>query len=190
MKVELQIDGSQMGETIQQVFNNLTKEQQLELARNTMLEWLKSPIDFERQLYERQALEEVKKSRSGGFYNNNSDAEIMNGYEFREKMRTFKSTKEKMIAEITEATIRHYKETVSELVAKDEQIQAMLAVVKEELKNAFPKMVQDAMMIWFASKMDSIATALIDENHSRGIAYFSENLSSRLANMKYLPQTK
>lgn len=189
MKVELQIDGSQMGDTIQEVFKNLTPEQRTELAKSAMMEWLKSPIDFERCVYESKLIEEIRNDRHG-YYKNKSDAEIRDNYDFRERVKKFRSTKEKMVEEIVAETIRSYKESVKELISKDEQIQAMLAVVREEIKKSFPAMAQDAITVWFASNMDSIATTLIQMKHNDGFGSFSRDLQERLNNMKYLPDQR
>ncbi len=171
MKLELNIDSSQIGGTIVETFNLLTQEDRKELAKQVMLEWLREPHDIERQIKEQQVLEQTRakmkeeylaaRSRGYGYGDNNpdnmNDQQIKDRSEYRVHFQSWRSTRERMIETVVQATLEHYKEAVTVLVCTDPQLEAKLEQVKAQTVNLFPQIVQSCLMQWFSSHMNDVA---------------------------------
>lgn len=155
MKVELEIPEGDIGKSVQDILKNLAWDQKRELCRQVMLDWLSSGIHVnERALREKEVVEEIRKSET--WYHGKSDADIRGSHSFTEKMRYWRSSHETFVKEISEETIRFYKEQVREVVERDPAIQVMRHEVAQIVKENFPKMIHDAVMEWFGENISQI----------------------------------
>lgn len=157
MKVELNIEGSQLGETVVDLFKNLDADQRKEVAKSVLESWLRQPIDVERQVYETALIAEIRTDRN---YANDTEASIRNNYRFTEKMKGFKSTREEMVKEVTTQAIAHFKEMITEKIKTDPQIQKLWEATSETLKADFPNIARDAMIAFFCTNMTQMAAGV------------------------------
>ena len=150
MKIELEVDPGQLGKTLTEILQSLTSEERKGLARSAMESWLRDPMDIERRAKEQDVIEAIKRS---SFSRSETDDEIRRGWDFRNKMNDFRSTKERMIDAITAEVAAHYKAEVSRVVESDPRIQAMKDEVVKTVLEAFPRTVHDALVLWVAGNL-------------------------------------
>jgi hypothetical protein len=155
MKIELDVNPGELSKSVVEILNNLTPEQKVDVARQTMEKWLKEPYDFERLTKEREVIAHIQ-ATTPSYREKETEQQIRGGYDFRDKMRDFKSTKEIMIKTITEGVMETYKAEVKKTIESDPKIQAMKDEVIAIIKETFPKTVHEAMVQWMASSMQTM----------------------------------
>lgn len=167
MQITLNIDSTNIGATVEQVFQTLSEETKSELAKQVMLEVLRNPVGAERTSYERKVVEDLLAyNKSKGNYDN-TEEKVRSSYEYRQKMERFKSTSERMIEEIVSSTIKHYKKLVDDLVKSDPQIQSQWEQVREKFVADFPNLMQMTMATYFASQMAGISQSFLQASGVR-----------------------
>lgn len=181
MKVELNIETSQLGDTIIDVFKNFTKKEKKEMAEKVLMKWLTEPYEIERSIKIADAIKKIKDKGdtiySGGIYKKPSlltDEQIADTNECSREMENFKSSRDIMIEEITSEAIKHYKKIIPEKIENDKQLEKVMKATTGVIKEDFPKFVHDAMIAWFAHNMSSMAnginTALQQSSNAEAMA--------------------
>lgn len=166
MQISLNIDSSNIGGTIEQVFADLSHEEKRELAKTVMLEVLRTPMESERVVYERQVIDTLIEETKGETYSSyriTDAASARSSHKYRERMQKFQSTSDRMMTMIVNATVAHYKELVTELVKNDEQLAAQYVSVRDKIVADFPATVQTAMALQFASQMGQVSNFLLQQ---------------------------
>jgi len=154
MKIELDIDPGKLGEAAGDIMNALTPEQRMTLATQAMEKWLREPFDIERKAQEAKVLDKLRHRQSYG--RQETDEQIRGGYEFRNEMTGWRSSKEQMIETIGNAVIAHYKAEVTRVIEKDPKVQAMRDEVTKLMLETFPKVAHDAMTVFVTTQFQSM----------------------------------
>jgi len=158
MKIELNIDQTTLGPTIEDVFKTLSQEDKAALAKQVMLEFLNTPHNGERKVHEAEVVKGIKLDP---YYRDWTEERIRSNYVFTEKMGQWQSTHNKMVRAISDAAVAEYRAQAKELVQNDEQLKQVAVVVMEEIRKDFPKFVHDAMMAYFVEQMNGMSQGLI-----------------------------
>jgi len=162
MEVTLKIESHQLGETVVDLFKSLTKEQREQIARDTLAKWFTDPYELERAAFEARVIAELRTrhTKIGGYYSDKyfddqgiSDSQIRSTDEYRDQMRKYRSSREVMISTAVDEAVKQYKESVVQLVKEDPKLTAAYEAVKAKIEGAFPKMVQTALIAWFAQNL-------------------------------------
>ena len=143
MQVTLNIEAGQLGETVLDLFKNLSDGKKEELAVQIMSNWLGESHGSERQVYESILIEKYRSGQAGDKsrnYKDMSDEGIRNDYYFRQSMEKYKSSREIMVEMITEATQKAFQKHVDELVQKDPQMTKIRETLVDMLKTSYPEM--------------------------------------------------
>lgn len=187
MKIELDVNSGDLAKSVNEIMSNLTPEQKLELAKQTMEKWLREPYDFERVARERDVIEGIRAKDTYG--RKETEPQIRGGYEFSNSMRDWKSTKETMVSTITREIMEAYKAEVKKVVESDPKIAAMKDEVVAIIKSKFPQAVHDAMVTWMAESMQAMfeTTMGIRQNAAVNEKYQSE-LQTRLMQVEAVVQ--
>ena len=161
MELTINIDKANFGATLEQVFDSLTEYDKHNLAEKCMLEVMRKPNGAEREAYEAELCQTIVDQRCNDNYSpvKTVEAARASSY-FRDGMRGYQSSQDKMISLIVTSAVSHYKELVTELVAKDEKLAEMYAAMREQLIKDFPAMVQAALVHQFAGTMSSIGQTI------------------------------
>lgn len=157
MKIELEVDPKDLTKSLKEILDTLPPEQRQELAKKTMEAWLKAPYDIERKVKEREVVERLKGKRNYG--RPETEEEIRSGYDFRNEMQGWRSTKDQMVETITREIADQYKTAVREVLAQDPKIQAMKEEVTAIVKETFPRIFHEAMVAWTASNIQNMLDA-------------------------------
>jgi len=168
MKVILDIDSSQLGDTVIDLFQNLTKAQKEKIAGQILKEHLKEPYQAERDAYEQETLRKYRKEMKyetsfGKRIEELTDDELRDNYQFKDRMKRFVSTKEEMVRQVTQETIDFYQERVRDYIEKDSKVKETFAKILKEVEVGFPDYVRNAMSGWFASQMNKVFVNIEDE---------------------------
>ena len=96
-------------------------------------------------------------------------------------MKGYKSSRERMIEDITSAASRTFSENITTLVKEDEQLKQKWEIVKEEIAKNFPAMVQSAMISYFIGNMQEIQTSMYNlRTNVDSLNYFKDNIQQKL----------
>lgn len=188
MQVVINIDSANFGSTVEDLFKSLTPEQKGAIAKDLIVKWLSEPSGFERASYEQTLIDQVKAGtlKIGSSYDNidwtkKDDNEIRGTYQFNDKMKGYKSSRERMIEDITAAASRTFSENITTLVKEDEQLKQKWEIVKEEIAKNFPAMVQSAMISYFIGNMQEIQTSMYNlRSNVDSLNYFKDNIQQKL----------
>ena len=170
MKIEIEVNPGEVGKSLKDILDTLPAPDRLELARKAMEAWLRSPNDIERKAKEQAEVERIMKKDSWG--RKESEAEIRGGYEFRNAMQGWKSTKEQMVEMITQEITANYKAQVKAVIESDPKILAMKEEVIKIVKETFPTMVHEAMVAFMATNMNTML------NSAMGVEQVNQQVNS------------
>jgi len=145
-----------MGDTVVKLFENLTPEQREKVATNVLEKWLSEPYSAEKRVKEEEILKEIRR-RNDSYDRGKSDQEIIDSYDFQQRLSGFKSSREKMVEEITKQSVEFYKKQIEEKIKNDEKLNKVMNEVLEQIQSNFPKLVNEAMMAWFFNNMSTMA---------------------------------
>lgn len=153
MELKINVTGADFSDDLKTILATLSEEDKKDLAKQVMLEWLKSPIEYERHVKEADVLERIREYEKKPSMNLE---EAKKSWRWNDFMGQWKSTKEQMIAMIIAQSLTHYKELVKNLVENDEQLKKIWTEVQEVIRQNYPNYVHDATVYHFANQMDSL----------------------------------
>jgi len=157
LKVELNIDAGNIGETVIEMFQNLTTEQKEAISLKVLQDWLAEPDTIHRQALHTLA---IAHARERGYYRSSTEQELVKSDEYVKFMRDNATAKTRMIQEITRATIAHQKEVIERHIKTDPEMNRIMSATLETIKENFPKTVNDAMIAWFCGNMSTMANGV------------------------------
>ena len=163
MQITLNIDATNFGSTIEEVFRGLSEHDKKEVATKVMMDVLTQPNGAERLAYEEQAIAQIMAQKANDSYRRtdyDTPEKTRATYDFRERMAKYQSTRELMVKEITSQAVQQYKNSVVELVANDENLKTIYEEVKQQLVASYPQMVQAALTHYLAGQMGQIGVAI------------------------------
>lgn len=181
MKISIDVDEGMVGKSVEDILQNVTPEQKNVIAQEIMKEWLKTTfVDHQRKVREQEVLKEVRNASS--YNRTKTDAELLSDWSFQNAMKDWKSSKQVMIETITRQMADAYKEYVKDLVENDPAFKAMKEEVGKIVRESFPKMVHDAMIVWFSGQMEAVMQGV----HAASVQIpqltkFQEDMAKRLA---------
>lgn len=158
MKVEMTIDASNIGETIVDMFQNLTTEQKESIALSVLEQWLKEPDEIHKTSLHRKAIEHARERNS--WSKEKPDSYFEQTGEYKDYLRKNPTPKEAMIRKITTEVIDYHSRKIGKMIQTDPEIQAIMQQTFETIKANFPKIVNDAMIAWFCSNMQTMADGI------------------------------
>ena len=160
MQVNLTIDAAQLGETVVDVFKSLSSEQRQEIAVAVLREWLMQPNDAE---FIKDDIFAMQAARSLSYYlRDKADAEVRKSEEYRKAIARSTNPKTQMIRFVRDEAVSQFQASVKEMVASDPQIQKMRDAVCEVVRENFPRVVHDAMVLWVAANLDKAVSAAVN----------------------------
>jgi hypothetical protein len=180
MKIEVNIDSSNLGPTIVDTFKNLSAKDSKDIVKQVVKEWLQEKFPAERIAEEQRVMDLLLKEDPSTF-NRYSDSEIRQNYRFKDRMKNFKSARDTLVGDISSSAITHIKAEVDRQIKEDEQIQQVLNLVLQEIRDNFPKIVHDAMISWFCTHMGSVSTGINQAlQQTNNMGSMLENINSKL----------
>jgi len=178
MKVELNIDASNIGETIIDMFTKLTEEQKETIALTVLSDWLKSPELIEKSALHREALEYARPRRWNAEL---SEAKLMETSEYKYYLKDKPTTKTLMIHKITSEVIKYHEKAIGDMIRSDPEMDRIMKETMVTIKENFPKIVNDAMIAWFCSNMQTMAQGVGTALHqSQSASQMVQQLTDRI----------
>jgi len=171
MKIELNIDASNFGGTIEKVFESLTEQDRKDLAKEVMAKYLLEDYQAERLARSQDIIRELREKGDSSYrnnseeYKNKTDEEIMKMYKFTDRIKNLKTSREEMIRTITDSAMLHYKDLVTKAVQEDPQMIEVYGKVKNLIEESYPGYVHDAMVKAFTEYFRNTQDILINQNH-------------------------
>jgi hypothetical protein len=151
MKLEIELDATTSGDLIGDTLKSLPPQKKEDLCAKIIEKWLSEPHNSEREVFAAM----IRGDGSCNDYNGKFDQ-----YKFDHRMRTYKSSRDKMVEEISSAAVESYQSRVKDLIENDEQLKEKFSVVRNQLLEAFPNMVQKTMVEWFSRQFKDMTSDL------------------------------
>ncbi|MHA2264019.1 MAG: hypothetical protein ACXAEN_16620, partial [Candidatus Thorarchaeota archaeon] len=128
------IEAGQLGDTIVDLFKNLSDEQREALALQVLEKWVEEPTSVEKDLAKVELLRKYR-CKLGGYIHNKkyqTDEEILRCYDFQKELNNVKTSKELMIREVTDQLNKFFKDKVETVVKDSDRVNAALEVALEQ----------------------------------------------------------
>jgi hypothetical protein len=181
MKIEMTVDGSQLGDTIIKTFENLSPEQHQQIAKEVCAQWFLglNTAKSHREAFEANTIENIRSSES--YYRDKTDADIRSNYRFQDEMKKYKNPQTEIVSNSTREVNALVIKAIQEEVVKNEEIKKIVEAVGAEIKANFKNYVHDALMAFMCGHMGSIANgiqqALVQSSNADNLA---QNVARRL----------
>lgn len=190
MKISIDVDEGMVGKSVEDILKGLAPEERTKIAEEIMKEWLVTTFhDSERAVKEKQVIDQLRKDDQWNNLKGKTDDQIRSDYDMRRKMEGWKSSREIMIATITQQMATAYKDYVKEIVENDPSFKTMKEEVAKIVRESFPKMVHDAMIAWFAEQMGTVMKGVHDSMvQIPQLATFQQELATRLGQVAQSPR--
>jgi hypothetical protein len=143
MKIEINLDSNNIGETVLDIFKNLKEEDKHQIALQVLKNYILEDPKIERAIEEDKILQTLKLD---SYNKDKSDTELRNSYSFIDKCRSIQLSKEIMVKELTNAAITTYKQEIINLVKEDKVLQEAYDSIRKALIEDYPNMVKETMM--------------------------------------------
>lgn len=194
MQITLNIDASNFGDTIAEVFQHLTDEQKQELAKQALIKWLEEPYTVEYSAKKEGIFNQLRLRSTVRDENSwkdipakeATDVELERSREFKEMIKDWKSSKQIMVEETTKTIVDYYKNYTKSFIETDEQTQTVLKEAIAKVTEQYPATIHDAIMFWFSGYMhtiqNSVAMALHQSQNSEAI---SKQLAQQITGRSY-----
>jgi hypothetical protein len=158
MKIEIEIGEGNVGQSVQEILATLGTEERKTVAREVMMKWLANTLHSdEREIKEREVVARIQKDNQSSSYNrNDTPAEIRNGYQFKDAMRSWKSSRDVLVEQVGVEITLYYKDHVKAIVEGDPTLQGIREKIGQLILEQFPKMVHDALIAWFTAHMQTV----------------------------------
>ena len=172
MQITMNIEAGQIGDTVIELFRNLSQDKKEELALQILREWLKAPEFFETPNYEQLVIDEFRSGKRGNGaydakYNKDTPEEmIRSDYKFRDAVKGYKNSKQVMVEEIKNSIIAYYKQELSKEIATSETIEKIKKETFEIIAKDFPQLIYQTMLSVFVGNLHGLGNQ-INETHMR-----------------------
>jgi hypothetical protein len=162
MEVKLTIDAGQLGDTVIDLFKNLSPEKKEQLTLDIMREWLKSPEFIETKNMEQLVIDEFRNGKRkpwGSYekYDNTTPEKIIRAdYKFKEAVEQYRTSKQIMVEELKQEIIKYYKKELSNQIKESDLINKGLNELYPELIKIFPELVIKSLIEVFAMQLTNL----------------------------------
>lgn len=171
MQLSITVEGSQLDNEMKDLLSSLTLEQKSKMAEQVAMETLKfseSRLSVKRA--RQQALEDMKKATESTNLEVDSNGKLVNSSgryvswddqdKFQKLVKKYASLHDYFETVVLEEFMALTRDKVRELVRESPLINQAINAAAEEIKAELPKMVRDAMVVYFASQMEAMMTGL------------------------------
>jgi hypothetical protein len=162
MEVKINIESNQIGDTVIDLFKNLSAEKKEELALQIMKEWLQSPDLFETTNYEQLVIDEFRQGkRSPDYYNrrydvNTDEAIIRKDDNFKRAINEYKTSKQILTENLKSEVVDYYKKYIAEELKNNETIERVKVETMKTITQLFPSIIMQVMIEVFASNLTTM----------------------------------
>lgn len=180
MEVKINIESGQIGDTVIDLFKNLSDDKKEELALTILKEWLQSPEFFETKNKEQLVIEEFKSGKRSSYsswdkYNaDTTDDVIKRDYNYQKALNEYRTSKQILVEDIKNEIVNYYKKYISDELINNEKIQKIKQETFDEIQKQFPQIIMQTMMNVFSSNLISlqsqISNSAMQSNMALGMA--------------------
>jgi hypothetical protein len=163
INITLQIDPSQLGETVLDVFNNLSTEKREEIAYGVLDGWMKDPATVEYSNYREQLIHEYrtgKRKPYWSFGNTSSIEDIIKDDNFIKDLSEFKDTKQGMIEEIRLQMKQYFQKEISKKLESDPMITEIINATYVEIQKRLPELIMKTLMLSFNNNINHLQDSI------------------------------
>jgi hypothetical protein len=167
MELTIQVDGAQLSEEVKTLLSNLNEEQKQILTKEIISKVLKdSDSKLSISIAKEKALAKMKEELKDSELTINSleGNGYRVGYEaqdkFRKYVKEFSDIRAIFQDQIVNQMITYGKELVKENVEKSEIVKKAMDTAIAKIQEEMPKIVHDAMIVYFAANMQSMMGAI------------------------------
>lgn len=173
MKVTLDIDPSKLGGEVSEFMKSLSADDKQAIVKEAVKQYYSDYKAFEQGEVEQAKFEAIQHVRKAdGYYQNKPDSEIINSYKYNDFIKGYRTYAAKTREEISALLVLELTKKINEFTANDPEYKAMLAESMNKVKEAFPAMVQAAMIRHMTGQMSDLQVQLQKMNESLSNAHY------------------
>lgn len=187
MKIEIEIAGGTIGQSVQEILATLGPDDRKALAREVIAKWLADTLHTnEREVKENEVVAMIQRENQSSHYERKETVgQTRGGYKFQEQMRGWKSSRDVLVEKVGAEITNYYKEQVKAVVEGDPTLQRMRDEVGKLVVELFPKMVHDAVTAWFGIHIETIVRGAMQASlQLPEISKFQEQVAQRLGQIR------
>lgn len=175
MEVKINIETGQLGDTVIELFKNLTQEKKEELALQILKEWLQSPESFETRAKEEVLIEEFRSGKrkpqwgSDKFDYETPELRIKNDTAYQNALKEYKNSKQIMMEEIKNEIVNYYKNFIEVELKQNEIINKVMQDTINEITNTFPEIINKVLIDSFAQNLVSLKNSIYTNYNQNAI---------------------
>lgn len=153
MQIILNVDASKLRDTVEELMSTLTVEDKRRLAHEVFLDFLRNPPEYSQHEVYAKAKAAVQEIRGEWA----SEYEIMKAIVDMPKNPNME-LREQLVLE----AVKYVRNSLAGFVKDDPMAAEMYQAVMKEVREKFAGFVQEAVVKWFASGMESIGRAIVE----------------------------
>lgn len=152
MEVKINIESNQIGDTVIDLFKNLTPEKKEDLALQVLKEWLVDPSFLEVRNKETLLIEEYREGKRSFGYGHKkvtpetTDNEIRNDYDFKKELENYKNSKQILIEDLKKEVIDYYKKYIADELKQNETVNKAKEETLQEITKLFPSIISQVLI--------------------------------------------
>ena len=164
MQVTLNIPINESTPSLEDILKELTQEDRKEIATKVYREWLTSKLPVERKMREKEVIRELlDKKDFNGNPKYKDEESARDSYYFRNKMKDYKSSKDRLIEEIMSEMKKNITSYVTEVIKEHPQKVKIQNDIETAIQNEFPAMVLKMFALYLVSEYSNQAQKNFNE---------------------------
>lgn len=167
MEVKINIEASQIGDTVIDLFKSLPKDKKEELTLEVLREWVKSPEFFETENYKQTLLDKFKNGNmqpsyySTKYNKDTPDQTIIQDYNYKKYLEEYRTSKQIMVEEIKTEIIKYGRQFIKSELLDSETINKIKQESYDQIALEFPKIIYESLVIAFSGNLISLQNQIL-----------------------------
>ncbi len=147
MQLILDVNPTDLSLGIINIINSLSDEDKKKIASDIVREWLSIKHEEEKEFFRQIVINQLMSSER------KKEEEVVRTYQYNERMKKFKSSRDKMIEHIFIEGERYFKDVIKHEITENENYEPIFKECLNVIKENFPSYVQHAIQSWFISNI-------------------------------------
>lgn len=160
MQVTINIEPGQIGETVIDLFKNLSPEKKEAMALDVLREWLKTPDFFDDSYWIQLVIADYRSGKLCTFHNKDvkkmTDEEIMGDYFFNDNLKQHYHPQVGLVEQIRKETLEYLADSLSKEIAESPEIQKIKEATMKEIAQNFSSLIQQTMVHVFTNSLSNM----------------------------------
>lgn len=147
MQITMDINPADLSLGILQILDKLSEDDKKKIASDVVKEWLSVRHEEEKDVFKQNIIVQLMASER------KKEEDIVGTYTYNERMKKFKSSRDKMIEHIFAEGEKYFKQVIKKEIEDSEHYEVVFKECLKLIKENFPTYVQHAIQSWFINNL-------------------------------------